>query len=114
MNPCTLAAVGLLCAVANTLGAQAAMDAHERFVCSFGASQRLVSIFIRAADAKQASAACRVDYTKDGKTQTLWASQADRAYCTAKAIGLVTKLVEGNFVCKPQAMLKPEEPEPTG
>jgi hypothetical protein len=45
---------------------------------------------------------CRVDYTKNGQTKTVWTSQKDYAYCVAKAISLVTKLVEGNFSCKPE------------
>jgi hypothetical protein len=106
--------VGILCvAAANPSSGQTAMEAHERFLCTFGSSQRLVSIFIRPTGAKQDAAACRVDYTKDGKTETLWVSQSDRAFCTAKAIGLVTKLGEGNYSCKPEAVVKPEESEPS-
>ena len=110
LNP--LSRAGLLCiGAANLSGAQELMAAHERFVCGSGASQRLVSLFIRPADAPQAAPACRVDYTKDGETRTLWTSQSDRNYCTAKALALVTKLVEGRYACKPEAVVKQDETE---
>ena len=81
------------------------MESHEKFVCTSGAVKRVVSIF----NDKRESGGCRVDYTKDGETKTVWTSKNDYAYCVAKAVSLVTKLTEGNFSCKPETVEQPEE-----
>jgi hypothetical protein len=101
--------VRLICifclAMASASRGQAPMESHEEFVCTSGPVKRVVSIYNRTGSSgKQESGACRVDYTKDGKTQTVWTSKSDPAYCTAKALSLVTKLVEGNYSCKPEAL----------
>jgi hypothetical protein len=104
---------GILClAMAGTGGGQTPLDSHEEFVCTSGPQKRVVRIYNRtASNGKQELGACRVDYTKDGKTKTVWTSKADPAYCTAKALSLVTKLVEGNYSCKPEAVEHPNETE---
>jgi hypothetical protein len=101
----------ILClATAGVTSAQAQIQPHEEFICTSGPVKRVVSIVRRNAssDTRQ-SGSCRVDYTKDGDTRTVWTSQKDYAYCVAKAISLVTKLVEGNFSCKPQTTGQPDE-----
>jgi hypothetical protein len=55
--------------------------------------------------------ACRVDYTRNGRTTTLWSSKTGYAYCVAKAATLVTKLAEGHYSCKPQSVGAPADPE---
>jgi hypothetical protein len=79
------------------------MQPQEEFICTSGPVKRAVTIFKRNAlsDTRELGG-CRVDYTKSGQTKTVWTSQKDYAYCVAKAISLVTKLVEGNFSCKPE------------
>lgn len=89
--------------------AQAQMESHEKFVCLSGPVKRVVAIF--KDDGKRESGGCRVDYTKDGETKTVWSSRSDYAYCVAKAVSLVTKLTEGNFSCKPETV-EPDEAEP--
>ena len=94
---------GVLCLViASASSGQALIEAHEEFLCTSGAATRIVSIY------KRESGACRVDYTKDGKTNTLWMSKADYAYCTAKALSLVTHLVEAKYSCTPKTVEQPE------
>jgi hypothetical protein len=93
--------VGLVCA-----SAQAQVEPHQKFVCASGPAKRVVAIFH---DGKRQSSGCRVDYTKDGETKTVWTSKNDYAYCVAKAVSLVTKLTEGNFSCKPETVEQPEE-----
>jgi hypothetical protein len=74
---------------------------QERFVCTFGGSQRLIDIYRLASAGSRGG--CRVDYTKNGTTRQIWSSQADYAYCVKKAVGLVTELSKGHFSCKPQS-----------
>lgn len=88
---------------------QAQGESHERFICMSGPVKRVVAIFNR--HAASGHGGCRVDYTKNGKTQTVWSSTNGYAYCVAKAVSLVTKLGQGNFSCKPEAV-QPDEVEP--
>ena len=101
--------IWIFCLVtASASNAQAQMESHEKFVCTSGPVKRVISIF----NDKRESGGCRVDYTKDGETKTVWTSKKDYSYCVAKAVSLVTKLAEGNFSCKPETMEQPDEIEP--
>jgi hypothetical protein len=60
------------------------------------------------ADATREPKACRVDYTRNGETQTVWSSKTGYTYCVAKAASPVTKLAEGHYSCKPQSVGAPE------
>jgi hypothetical protein len=103
--------IWIFCLVtAGASSVQAQMEAHEKFVCTSGPVKRVVTIFDD--NGKRASGGCRVDYTKDGETKTVWTSKNDYAYCVAKALSLVTKLAEGNFSCKPETVEQPDEIEP--
>jgi hypothetical protein len=80
---------------------QSPADAREDFICSSGLERRVISVFNgKAFTGVQSAGSCRVDYTFDGKTKTIWSSKTDPAYCTSKAAELITKLVRGNFSCK--------------
>lgn len=93
-----------LCVIAASASSnEAPAESRERFVCTFGASQRLVDIY-RVGSSRSG---CRVDYTKEGVTKQLWSSSGDYAYCVKQAVGLVTKLSKGNFSCKPQTAEQP-------
>src|ERR1700737_1933773 len=83
--------------------AQAQTESHQDFVCTSGPVKRVVTIF-----SLNGNGGCRVDYTKDGVTKTVWTSNKDHAYCVAKAVSLVTKLAEGNFSCKPETVEQPD------
>ncbi len=85
--------------------AQAQSD--EEFICTFGSDKKMVSVV--KTDAAREPKACRVDYTRNGKTTTLWSSKTGYAYCVAKAASLVTKLAEGHYSCKPQSVGAPDE-----
>jgi hypothetical protein len=95
---------------ASASSAQAQIESHEKFVCTSGPVKRVVTI--SKINGKRESGGCRVDYTKDGETKTIWTSKNDYAYCVAKALSLVTKLAEGNFSCKPESGEQPDEIEP--
>ena len=82
-------------------------QSHEDFICTFGSDKRVVSLV--KTDAARNPKACRVDYTRNGRTTTLWSSKTGYAYCVAKAASLVTKLSAGNYSCKPQSVGAPDE-----
>jgi hypothetical protein len=85
------------------------MESHEEFVCNSGPIRKVISIYNRtASNGAQARGACRVDYTNNGKTRTLWSSTSDHAFCTKKALSLVTKLIQGNYSCKPESVGTPK------
>jgi hypothetical protein len=96
---------------ASASAAEPPAESRERFVCTFGASQRLVDIYRVAATG--ARPGCRVDYTKEGVTRQLWSSSGDYAFCVKQAVGLVTKLSKGNFSCKPQTVDQQPLPDDT-
>jgi hypothetical protein len=73
--------------------------AQEQFICRLpGAPDRLIGIY-RAPDGPQH---CRVDYTRDGKTRSLWSAGHDYAYCVRKALEIVGLLEQARFKCSPQ------------
>jgi hypothetical protein len=84
-------------------------QSNEEFICTFGSDNRMVSVV--KTDAAREPKACRVDYTRNGRTTTLWSSKTGYAYCVAKAASLVTKLAEGHYSCKPQSVGVPDGPE---
>jgi hypothetical protein len=46
---------------------------------------------------------CRVDYTRDGKTRSLWSSGHDYRFCVRKALEIVGLLEGVNFKCTPHS-----------
>ena len=81
-------------------------QSNEEFICTFGSDSRMVSVV--KTDAAREPRACRVDYTRNGRTTTLWSSKTGYAYCVTKAASLVTKLAEGHYSCKPQSVGAPD------
>jgi hypothetical protein len=101
----------MFCLVTAAASVQAQIEPHQKFVCTSGPVKRVVIIFHDSG--KRELGGCRVDYTKDGETKTVWTSKNDYAYCVAKAVSLVTKLTEGNFSCKPETVEQPDEIDPS-
>jgi hypothetical protein len=103
--------IGIMIAVwtitANAAGAQAQPESRERFVCTFGNNHRFIDIYRLAAGGPR-GAGCRVDYTREGVTKRLWSASGDYAYCVKRAVGLVTTLSRGNFLCRPQTAEPPD------
>jgi hypothetical protein len=87
--------------------AAAQSPSHEEFVCIFGSDKRVVSLV--KTDAVREPKACRVAYTRNGETTTVWSSKTGYAYCVTKAASLVTKLSERHYSCKPQSVGAPDE-----
>jgi hypothetical protein len=82
-------------------------QSHEEFICTFGSDKRVVSLV--KTDAAREPKACRVDYSRNGRTTTVWTSKTGYAYCVAKAASLVTKLAEGHYSCTPQSVGTPDQ-----
>lgn len=74
--------------------------AQEQFICHLpGASDRRIGIYRPSGGSQR----CRVDYTRDGKTRSLWSSRHDYGLCVRKALEIVGLLEGVNFKCRPQA-----------
>jgi hypothetical protein len=85
-----------------------ATGAQEQFVCSSpGAPDRLIGIY----RAPEGSQRCRVDYTREGRTRSLWSAGHEYAYCVRKALKIVGLLEQVHFKCTPQTR---EGSTPTG
>ena len=94
---------------AQLTSAEAHALAQEQFICHLpGTSDRRIGIY-RPSDGSQR---CRVDYTRDGKTRSLWSSRHDYGFCVRKALEIVGLLEGVNFKCSPQAR-KAAGPAPT-
>ncbi len=93
-------------------GAQQAPAAHrdvpqEQFICRLpGTSEhRQIGIFRPGAPQR-----CRVDYTRDGKTRSLWSSGHDYRFCVRKALQIVGLLEKVYFKCSPHTNPAGSEP----
>jgi hypothetical protein len=81
--------------------------AQEEFICRLpGVSDRLVGIY----RSPSGSPRCRVDYTREGKTRSLWSAGHDYAYCVRKALEIVGLLEQARFKCMPQTRQVPATP----
>lgn len=73
--------------------------AQEQFICHLpGSSDRRIGIYRPPGGPQH----CRVDYTRDGKTRSLWSSTHNYKFCVRKALEIVGLLEEANFKCRPQ------------
>ncbi len=69
---------------------------QEQFTCRLAGTADRREIGIYRPGAPQH---CRVDYTRDGKTRSLWSSGHDYRFCVSKALEIV-RLLEGvKFTC---------------
>jgi hypothetical protein len=97
-------------AILLTPAALAAGEPHQEFVCVLGTETRIIGIFNQTAEHRPG---CRVDYTKGGRTETLWTSSTSRAYCITKATQLVTTVSQGRFRCTPRTIGGPQNDDAT-
>jgi hypothetical protein len=78
--------------------------AQEQFICSLpGSSDRRIGIYRPSGGPQR----CRVDYTRDGKTRSLWSAGHDYGFCVRKALEIVGLLEQVNFKCSPQTREAP-------
>ena len=98
-----LGIVVICCSV--TAGLSRAQDdwgTRDRFICKSSSEVREIKTYVSNApdgDA-QGSVGCRVDYIKNGTTQTIWSSRSSRSYCDGKAAELAAKLEASHFSCE--------------
>lgn len=71
-------------------------SSDDHVVCTGGGATREIAIRHDSSDRD----ACRVEYTKDGATSTVWSARHDRMYCSRNAEQLRQKLVAAGFSCR--------------
>jgi hypothetical protein len=79
---------------------------RQDFSCSQGSVTRFVSVVTIPPSPGHAHGSCRVEYTKEHVSKTLWSSSTGHAYCLKRATAFVTKLAEAHYSCS----LKTKEP----
>jgi hypothetical protein len=109
-----MAACAALATVAVQAQTSATVDreavAQEQFICRLpGAADRLIGIYRSPIGSQR----CRVDYTRGGRTRSLWSAGHDYEYCVRKALKIVGLLEQVSFKCSPQTRAAPA-PVPTG
>ena len=98
--------LGCLMLVLEAATSYAEAPSQQDFSCAQGLATRVVSVVTTPPSDKQPHGSCRVDYTKDGVTKTLWSASTGHGYCIKRATAFVTKLAESHYSCS----LKTKEP----
>jgi hypothetical protein len=77
-------------------------DTRDRFICKSSSEVREIKTYVSNAPHGDAEAglSCRVDYIKNGATQTMWSSRTNRSFCDGKAAKLAAKLEASHFSCE--------------
>jgi hypothetical protein len=77
-------------------------DTRDRFICKSSSEVREIKTYVSNAPHGDAEAglSCRVDYIKNGTTQTMWSSRTNRSFCDGKAAKLAAKLEASHFSCE--------------
>jgi hypothetical protein len=87
------------------------LTTRESFLCKSNSEVREIKTYISNSSVADRAVAhgCRVDYIKNGTTQTLWSSRTDRSYCDGKASQLAAKLEGSHFSCSPLHLQRSDE-----
>jgi hypothetical protein len=106
-------AVLILCLVA-VGGARAQDDwasTRESYLCKSNTEVREIKTYVsNSSDSDLAIAhGCRVDYIKNGMTQTVWSSRTSRSFCDGKASQLAARLEASHFSCSPLRLQRSDE-----
>jgi hypothetical protein len=74
---------------------------RESFICRSNTEVRAIKTYSSTSPDTDLAVAhgCRVDYIKNGTTQTIWSSRTNGAFCDGKASQLAAKLEASNFSC---------------
>ena len=77
-------------------------DTRDRFICRSSSEVREIKTYVSNAPhgVAEAGFGCRVDYIKNGTTQTVWSSRTSRSYCDGKAAKLAARLETEHFSCE--------------
>jgi hypothetical protein len=83
---------------------------RESFLCKSNTEVREIKTYVSNASGADAMArGCRVDYIKNGMTQTIWSSRSSRSYCDGKASRLAARLEASHFSCSPLRLQRSDE-----
>jgi hypothetical protein len=83
---------------------------RESFLCKSSTEVRGIKTYSNSSDTDHATArGCRVDYIKNGRTQTIWSSRTSRSFCDGKASQLAAKLEASHFSCSPLRLQRSDE-----
>jgi hypothetical protein len=76
---------------------------RESFICKSSSEVREIKTYNSVSPEGDPAAArsCRVDYIKNGMTQTIWSSRTSRSFCDGKASRLAARLEASHFSCSP-------------
>jgi hypothetical protein len=87
------------------------LTTRESFLCKSNTEVREIKTYVsNTSDADRAIArGCRVDYIKNGTTQTIWSSRTNRSYCDGKASQLAARLEASHFSCSPLHLQRSDE-----
>ena len=87
------------------------LTTRESFLCKSNSEVREIKTYISNSSVADRAVAhgCRVDYIKNGTTQTIWSSRTDRSYCDGKASQLAAKLEGSHFSCSPLHLQRSDE-----
>jgi hypothetical protein len=80
---------------------------QEQFTCQLAGTSDRREIGIYRSSGPQH---CRVDYTRDGTTRSLWSSRHDNLFCVRKALEIVGLLESIDFKCSPHTGASGSEP----
>ncbi|HLZ98486.1 MAG TPA: hypothetical protein VKP66_11175, partial [Steroidobacteraceae bacterium] len=100
---CCLAAAGI------ALGQDDWSTTRESFLCKSDSEVREIKTYISPDGDLAGAVGCRVDYIKNGTTQTIWSSRSNRSYCNGKAAQLAAKLERSHFSCSPLRLQQSDE-----
>jgi hypothetical protein len=105
------AVIACLIAAGNARAQDDWLTTRESFLCKSDTEVREIKTYIsNSSDADSAMArGCRVDYIKNGTTQTIWSSRTSRSYCDGKASQLAAKLEASHFSCSPLHLQRSDE-----
>jgi hypothetical protein len=81
---------------------------RESFLCKSNTEVREIKTYISNSLDGNARG-CRVDYLKNGTTQTIWSSRTSRSYCDGKASHLAAKLEASHFSCSQLRLQRSDE-----
>jgi hypothetical protein len=112
------ALIACLIAAGNARAQDDWLTTRESFLCKSNTEVREIKTYISnpsgaesnpSGDDRAIARGCRVDYIKNGTTQTIWSSRTNRSYCDGKASRLAAKLEASHFSCSPLHLQRSDE-----
>jgi hypothetical protein len=95
--------IACLIAVGSTRAQDDWATTRESFLCKSNTEVREIKTYVSNSSEGDLAMAhgCRVDYIKNGMTQTIWSSRTIRSFCDGKASRLAARLEASHFSCCP-------------